>query len=391
MSPDLLTPPGQGDHGRADSALLAALRSGDRAALTAALPGARVFVGVEARALATDALTGADKKSDMVLVTLRTPSGSGALPVFSAVDVMAAWRPSVRPVPVTLPDACAEAVRMGLAAVVIDLGGPAPVTLDVRPAAGDVGGGVGRRGPRPFGGGEGMWISSGEPGTSAAMRGAAGPAAAGADGHADELIVAADSGGGLLRPRPVPLGARGRRRIRAALAGLPPETEVWPAELAESIGQRWPARPVLAVAVNGAAGTAAAAGAAAAGAGATAGAAGAAGRAGSRDAVDRGHLENPGDTENPDGTGDFGGAGDFGDTGAAGGAAPGGDDMITEIVRRLRLLIEDGPGGSAAGGGSAEAAVLVVDPTEVPAVRAHLGRGVRPPRRSLFRRRDGRA
>ncbi|MCK9930403.1 SseB family protein [Frankia sp. Mgl5] len=365
MSPDLLTPPGQGDHGRADSALLAALRSGDRAALTAALPGARVFVGVEARALATDALTGADKKSDMVLVTLRTPSGSGALPVFSAVDVMAAWRPSVRPVPVTLPDACAEAVRMGLAAVVIDLGGPAPVTLDVRPAAGDVGGGVGRRGPRPFGGGEGMWISSGEPGTSAAVRGAAGPAAAGADGHADELIVAADSGGGLLRPRPVPLGARGRRRIRAALAGLPPETEVWPAELAESIGQRWPARPVLAVAVNGAAGTAAA-------------------------AVDRGHLENPGDTENPDAPGDFGGAGDFGDTGAAGGAAPGGDDMITEIVRRLRLLIEDGSGGSAAGGGSAEAAVLVVDPTEVPAVRAHLGRGVRPPRRSLFRRRDDR-
>ncbi|MEX5633890.1 SseB family protein [Parafrankia sp. FMc2] len=349
MSPDLLTPPGQGDDGRADSALLAALRSGDRSALTAALPGARVFVGVEARSLATDVVTGADKQSDMVLVTLRTPSGSGALPVFSAVDVMAAWRPSVRPVAVTLPDACAEAVRMGLAAVVIDLGGPAPVTLDVRPTAGEGSGGAGYRIPRPFGRGEGMWISSSATDSVGAARGrgATGAVAmAGADGL-DEVVVADDTGGGLLRPRPVPLGARGRRRIRAALAGLPAATEVWPAELAPPAGREQAARPVLAVAVSGTA--AGAASSAAAG------------------AVD----------------------------GAVGGVdtMDGVDEATAEIVRRLRLVIEapvvrGAVAGADDGQGSEEmaAAVLVVDPTEVPAVRAHLGRGVRPPRRFALRR-----
>ncbi|WP_018635607.1 SseB family protein [Parafrankia elaeagni] len=337
MSPDLLTPPGQGDDGRADSALLTALRSGDRSALTAALPGARVFVGVEARSLATDVVTGADKQSDMVLVTLRTPSGSGALPVFSAVDVMAAWRPSVRPVAVTLPDACAEAVRMGLAAVVIDLGGPAPVTLDVRPTAGEGSGGAGCRIPRPFGRGEGMWISSSATDGVGAARGRGvtrAVAMSGADGL-DEVVVADDTGGGLLRPRPVPLGARGRRRIRAALAGLPAATEVWPAELAPPAGREQAARPVLAVAVSGVA-------------------AGAAGSA-AVDGVD---------------------------------TVDGVDEATAEIVRRLRLVIEapvvrGAATGADDGQGSDEtvAAVLVVDPTEVPAVRAHLGRGVRPPRR----------
>ncbi|WP_066067014.1 SseB family protein [Frankia sp. EI5c] len=357
MSTDLLTPPGQGDDGRADAGLLAALRSGDRAALAAVLPGARVFVGVEARALATDAVTGADKQSDMVLVTLRTPSGSGALPVFSAVDVMASWRPSVRPVPVTLPDACAEAVRMGLAAVVIDLGGPAPVTLDVRPAAGGGSTGDAWRGPRPFEGGEAMWISSGAPVAEPARPRGGGPGVGerGRD-SADEVIVT-DDVGGLLRPRPVPLGARGRRRIRAVLAGLPAGTEVWPAELAQPMERGRPARPVLAVALGGQAG---------------------AGRGAARSGV---------------------------------------DEMTAEIVRRLRSVI-DSPssraattadpstadpstagaaaaeataldtGTSAAGTAEAdetETAVLVVDPTEVPAVRAHLGRGVRPPGRFASR------
>ncbi|EFC84633.1 SseB family protein [Parafrankia sp. EUN1f] len=354
MPPDLLTPPGQGDDGLADSALLAALRSGDRAALTAALPGARVFVGVEARALATDAVTGADKKSDMVLVTLRTPSGSGALPVFSSVDVMAAWRPSVRPVPVTLPDACAEAVRMGLAAVVIDLGGPAPVTLDVRPSTEDGARGAAWRGPRPFGAGEGMWISSGAASAGGgAANGAAQAAGGAASDRRDEVIVADDGGGGLLRPRPVPLGARGRRRIRAALAGLPAGTEVWPAELAQSVGPDHRARPVLAVAVHGLARAGAATGARARAGGAQAGGAG----------------------------GEAGGSGTEAEF----------DAMVTEVVRRLREAMEDPSAptivGTGGGQGTDEmaAAVLVVDPTEVPAVRAHLGRGVRPPGRRGFR------
>jgi hypothetical protein len=58
--------------------------------------------------------------------------------------------------------------------------------------------------------------------------------------------------------------------------------------------------------------------------------------------------------------------------------------MVAEIVGRLRRVIEMGPvragAGAEAGADDVAAAVLVVDPTEVPAVRAHLGRGVRPPR-----------
>ncbi|MBX6390963.1 MAG: SseB family protein [Frankia sp.] len=130
MGVDLLTPPGQGDSGEADPRLRAALEAGDVAAVRAALAGARVFVGVESRLLER-AASGGDKKSEIVLATLRLPSGASALPVFTSVAALSSWRRSARPVPVPALDACAEAARLGHESVVIDVAGPVPATLAV--------------------------------------------------------------------------------------------------------------------------------------------------------------------------------------------------------------------------------------------------------------------
>jgi len=155
---DLLTPPGQGDDGAADPGLRAALESGDAGAVAAALAGARVFVGVESRLLeladpvappeaaavgpragertgGKPGLRG-DKNSEMVLAILQLPSGATALPVFSSVAALSAWRSAARPVPVPAADACAEAARLGHPTVVVDVAGPVTATLDVGALAG---------------------------------------------------------------------------------------------------------------------------------------------------------------------------------------------------------------------------------------------------------------
>ncbi|ADP79757.1 hypothetical protein FraEuI1c_1700 [Pseudofrankia inefficax] len=141
-----MTPPGQGDAGEADPRLRAALESGDEVAVAGALADARVFVGVESRLLeladpADEPAQGhrhpgrpelrGEKRSEMVLATLRLPSGATALPVFSSAAALSAWRSEARPVPVAALDACAEAARLGHRSVVVDVAGPVTATLDV--------------------------------------------------------------------------------------------------------------------------------------------------------------------------------------------------------------------------------------------------------------------
>jgi hypothetical protein len=131
-----MTPQGQGDDGEADPRLRAALESGDAAAVAAALASARVFVGIESRLveLADPAARPGprgEKTSEMMLATLRLPSGATALPVFSGVAALAAWRASARPVPVPAADVCAEAARLGHETVVVDVAGPVTATLDL--------------------------------------------------------------------------------------------------------------------------------------------------------------------------------------------------------------------------------------------------------------------
>lgn len=142
------TPVFAGDDGSTDPALAAALAAGegrDRLrAVVAALAGARVLVPVvsyvEERADAVEhevagvsAPVAGEKSASAAMVTLATPDGRAAIPVFSGMDALRAWRPDARPIP-------AEGVRAALAAVsdadsllVLDPGGPVTVPVP-RPA-----------------------------------------------------------------------------------------------------------------------------------------------------------------------------------------------------------------------------------------------------------------
>ncbi|WP_261569195.1 SseB family protein [Frankia gtarii] len=241
MARHLLTPAGQGDDGAADETLVRVLAAGgptgrvDPAALTDALRRARVFVAIEAMLTSTDATTGADKTSEMALATLRTPAGASALPIFSSVTTLAAWREAARPVPVTAPDAWAEAVRLGLDSVVIDVAGPYSTSLKVGPGGVDM----------PVGPVAAAEADRAVAAVDAPERGGRG------ESPADFALTA-------LRRPTTPDGPLARPRVREALRSITERVEVWPAELVGP-GAAAP-RAVLAVAVHGPAGASPAAG-----------------------------------------------------------------------------------------------------------------------------------
>lgn len=101
-----------------------------------ALAGARVLVPVLAE-LETCGTTGAgpavDKEASTGVVALRAADGRTALPVFSSVATMAAWRPDARPVPAQSARAAASALQEGWELLVLDPGGPVTVVVP-RPA-----------------------------------------------------------------------------------------------------------------------------------------------------------------------------------------------------------------------------------------------------------------
>jgi hypothetical protein len=116
-----LPPP---DDGLADARLAAA---GTHAELLAALAGARVFAGVVATATAEEVTaTGlrAESSAEMAVLLLEV-AGDRALPVFSSVPALTAWRADARPVRLTGPQACQAALDEGARAVVLDPGGTA--------------------------------------------------------------------------------------------------------------------------------------------------------------------------------------------------------------------------------------------------------------------------
>lgn len=137
-----------GDDGSTDPTLAAALALPEGTArlqaVVAALTTARVLVPVvsyveEHEEAVEHQINGAtvevagEKSASAAMVTLATPDGRSAIPVFSGMDALRAWRADARPIP-------AEGVRAALAAVadadgllVLDPGGP--VTIPVpRPA-----------------------------------------------------------------------------------------------------------------------------------------------------------------------------------------------------------------------------------------------------------------
>ncbi|GAA3215650.1 SseB family protein [Oerskovia jenensis] len=74
-----------------------------------------------------------DKEASAGVVALEAPDGRRALPVFSSVASMAAWRPDARPVPVDAPRAALSAVSEDWSLLVLDPSGPVTVLVP-RPA-----------------------------------------------------------------------------------------------------------------------------------------------------------------------------------------------------------------------------------------------------------------
>ena len=133
--------PFAGDDGAADPHLQANLARFAAGSATlydvvVALAAARVLVPVLAELEAcatTDAGLAVDKEASAGVVALRTPDGRTALPVFSSVATMTAWRPGARPVPAQSVRAAASALQEGWELLVLDPGGPVTVVVP-RPA-----------------------------------------------------------------------------------------------------------------------------------------------------------------------------------------------------------------------------------------------------------------
>lgn len=133
-----------GDDGSADPALQAVLTAhaaGDAGVpeVVAALAGTRVLVPVLAEAEATETVEVArhahtvDRQASAGIVALQAPDGRTALPVFSSVAAMTAWRADARPVPSEIARAALSAVEEGWELLVLDPGGPVTVLVP-RPA-----------------------------------------------------------------------------------------------------------------------------------------------------------------------------------------------------------------------------------------------------------------
>ena len=63
-------------------------------------------------------------QTDMALVTLTRPDGESALPAFTSLASLAAWRSDARPVPVDAARAALSAAAEGAVALVVDPAGP---------------------------------------------------------------------------------------------------------------------------------------------------------------------------------------------------------------------------------------------------------------------------
>jgi SseB protein N-terminal domain len=108
-------------------------RPSDERALMTAVSAARLLVPVVAAAAeVTGGGAGglrAETSTDMASITLTSPDGQRALPVFTSITTLAAWDPSARPVPVTAARAAQAAVSDRCDVLVVDLGADAPLVL----------------------------------------------------------------------------------------------------------------------------------------------------------------------------------------------------------------------------------------------------------------------
>ena len=132
------------DDGSADPQLATELErlhtgTGSLPEVVAALARTRVLIPVLAELGVADVVVHAgaehvvDKEASAGIVALRAPDGRTALPVFTSVASMAAWRADARPVPTAVDRAALSAVDEGWEVMVLDPGGPVTVLVP-RPA-----------------------------------------------------------------------------------------------------------------------------------------------------------------------------------------------------------------------------------------------------------------
>ena len=124
------------DHGDADKRVAAALAAyadgaGGEHAVLSALASSRLLVPVLA-AVSVPAVTGADegdKRSEMAIPSLVGHDGRLALLAFTGTDSLRRWQPAARPVPVPARRVF-EAAAAESSAVVVDVAGPVPLTIE---------------------------------------------------------------------------------------------------------------------------------------------------------------------------------------------------------------------------------------------------------------------
>lgn len=112
----------EGDDGRPDPRLEAALTAGSHAQVLAALAGARVFAGISATSTSeevTEHGLRAESSAEMAVLLVEV-DGRRALPVFSSVPALRRWRIEARPVPLLGPQACQAALDEGAVALLVD-------------------------------------------------------------------------------------------------------------------------------------------------------------------------------------------------------------------------------------------------------------------------------
>ncbi|WDZ92556.1 SseB family protein [Nocardiopsis sp. HUAS JQ3] len=125
------------DDGSVDPEVEARLRehatgaTGDRQVL-AALSGTRVLIPVVAVATETEEGVGGltkDKNSEVAVPIMTGRDGRRGMLAFTSVDAVRRWRPDARPVPFTVRDACQAALEEEADALVLDVAGPVPYTV----------------------------------------------------------------------------------------------------------------------------------------------------------------------------------------------------------------------------------------------------------------------
>jgi SseB protein N-terminal domain len=113
------------DTGAANPTLLAALANAtDEVALLSAVAGARLLVPIVSAPSEVDDAGEpmVERSADLAVVTLTSPDGQRALPVFSSLAALSAWDATARPLPVTSARAAQAAVSERCDVMLLDLG-----------------------------------------------------------------------------------------------------------------------------------------------------------------------------------------------------------------------------------------------------------------------------